>query len=79
MIIDIRIIDKMNPNPPALGTMFLWALLWFGISGISFVNGFIKALVKAMLNKMLVKKTIIISKFKTFYKFRYKLNLLKKS
>ena len=62
MIIDIRIIDKMNPNPPALGTIFLWALLWFGISGISFVNGFIKDLVKAMLNK-----------------FRYKLNLLKKS
>ena len=75
MIMDIKIIDKINPNPPPLGTIFLWELLWLGISGIYFVNGIIKAFVKIKLNEMLKKKSIIISKFKTFNKCIFKLNL----
>ena len=44
---------RINVNPPPLGLIFLWELLWLGISGIIFLKGLIKKMVNNQLNSVL--------------------------
>ena len=47
---------EIKEIPPPLGFIWLWALLWFGKSGISFVKGFINNLVNNQLSEALIKR-----------------------
>ena len=50
ILLVIRLVSKKD-NPPPRGFIKLWELLWFGISGIIFLNGLIKNLVNVQLKK----------------------------
>ena len=66
ILLVIRLV-RINDNPPPLGLVKVWELLWFGISGIIVLNGLMNNLVN---NQLKIKLINIIK-----YIFKIKISL----